>query len=192
MEFYDVLKRRKSIRRFKEEQLTEEDLKKLLEAAEYAPVGSNRRQDIHLTIVRDPAILCKLSEATWKRAENKRLMKEIAGTVQISWEQKHFDPFYGAPLVIFISHRRQSLQPGIEYANAACVAETLHLAAGSLRLGSVMIWGALEAMREIPSLDHTDLLELPEDFQPVMGLAVGYPQEIPGERPGTAFSANYL
>ena len=47
-------------------------------------------------------------------------------------------------------------------------------------------------MREIPSLDHTDLLELPEDFQPVMGLAVGYPQEIPGERPGTAFSANYL
>ena len=39
----------------------------------------------------------------------------------------------------------------------------------------VGMWGALESMRMIPELDHTGLLQLPEDFEPLIALAVGYP-----------------
>jgi hypothetical protein len=37
------------------------------------------------------------------------------------------------------------------------------------------MWGALESMRIISELDHTGLLQLPEDFEPLIALAVGYP-----------------
>ncbi|MBR6039991.1 MAG: nitroreductase family protein [Clostridia bacterium] len=77
--------------------------------------------------------------------------------------------------MIFVSHRKQQLQPGIEWANVTSVVNQMHLAATDLGLGSVYMWGALESMRMIPELDHTGLLQLPEDFEPLIALAVGYP-----------------
>ena len=41
---------------------------------------------------------------------------------------------------------------------------------------------ALESMREDPELDNSALLNLPEGFSPLLGLAVGYPAEPPRER----------
>ena len=55
----------------------------------------------------------------------------------------------------------------------------MHLEATSLGLGSVFMWGALESARMLPEFDRTDLLELPEDFQPLLGLAVGHPAAEP-------------
>lgn len=75
MDFMEVLKRRRSVRKFRQEKIPPEELQKLLEAARFAPVGSNRRQDIHLTVVQNPEILEKLAEAAVKRAENQALMK---------------------------------------------------------------------------------------------------------------------
>ena len=195
MEFTDVLKYRKSVRKFTDEKLSQEELRQLVSAANQAPVGSACYNDVHLTVVQDQNILEKLSEASVKRAENRALMQQIAGKIsQMPPAGKKFNPFYNAPAVIFISHRKQTLQPGIEYANAACVAQTIHLAAVNLGLGSVLIWGVLEAMREIPELDHTDLLQLPPDFVPLMGVAVGHSSAVPAERPlkTDRLSVNYL
>lgn len=59
----------------------------------------------------------------------------------------------------------------------------MHLAATEMGLGSVYMWGALESMRMIPKLDHTDLLGFPDDFEPLLAMAVGYPEEELKERP---------
>lgn len=56
----------------------------------------------------------------------------------------------------------------------------MHLAATDMGLGSCYMWGALESMRMLPEYDHTDLLGLPEDYEPLMALAVGYPTEASG------------
>ena len=37
------------------------------------------------------------------------------------------------------------------------------------------MWFALESMREIPELDHTPVLRLPDGFEPLLGIAIGYP-----------------
>ena len=84
------------------------------------------------------------------------------------------DPFYHAPLVIFISHKKQDLQPGIEWANVSSVALSMQLEATSLGLGSCFMWGALEASRVLPKFDRTSLLDLPDNFEPLLGLAIGY------------------
>jgi nitroreductase len=86
-------------------------------------------------------------------------------------------------VVIFVSHRNQTVQPGIEFANAACVVYSMHLAATELGLGSVFMWFALESMRELPELDHSRLLNLPDGFAPLMGIAVGHPAKPLRARP---------
>lgn len=174
-----MLRRRVSVRRFLDRQITEKELSDILLAANSAPVGSNMYRDIHLTVVRNREILNRLAQAAARRSEDRRRMKEITGdTVFDTANEKPVtftDPFYGAPTVIFASHKNQTVQPGIEYSNVACVVFSMHLAAAELGLGSVFMWHALESMREIPELDNSYLLNLPDGFSALLGLAIGYP-----------------
>ena len=104
------------------------------------------------------------------------------------------NPFYDAPAVIFVSHKKQDLQPGIEWCNAMNVAMNIHLKATEMGLGSCFSWGVLESERIYPEYDHNDLLQLPEDYEPLIGIMVGHPT---GEGPVRAIpddrlSINYL
>jgi nitroreductase len=183
VDYLELLKHRASIRAFLEDQITEQELSAILLAANGAPVGSNLYRDVHVTVVQNRDILDKLSEAAAKRAENKKRMREIVGDTVLDDNTKSVrSPFYGAPTVIFVSHKNQAVQPGIEYANVACVVFSMHLAAAELGLGSVFMWHALESMRELPELDNSYLLNLPEGFSPLLGLAVGYPAKEPRTR----------
>ena len=183
MDYIELLKHRASTRKFLEDQITEKELSVILLAANGAPVGSNMYRDIHLTVVQNREILDKLSQAGVKRSEDKKRMKEIAGDTILEEDNEKpvasSNPFYRAPTVIFVSHRAQNIQTGIEYSNVACVALSMHLAATELGLGSVFMWHALESMREIPELDNSYLLNLPEGFSPLLGIAVGYPARAP-------------
>jgi nitroreductase len=175
MNFFDLLKHRKSIRKFTTEEITEEELEKILFAARSAPIGSNLYKDIHLTVVRNDEVLKSLSEATVKRIQDREKVQKLMGDSQFTPPPLSSNFFYGAPLVIFVSHRKQDIQPSIEYSNVACVTYSMHLATTDLGLGSVFIWAVLESMRKIPELDNTHLLELPEGFEPLLGLAIGHP-----------------
>jgi nitroreductase len=186
MDYLALLQHRRSTRKFLDKQITEEELSAILLAANGAPVGSNMYRDIHLTVVQNREILDKLSQAAAKRSQDKKRMKEIAGdTVLDSDTDKHatfHDPFYEAPTVIIVSHKNQTIQPGIEYSNVACVVLSMHLEATELGLGSVFMWHALESMRELPDLDNSHLLNVPEGFSPLLGIAIGYPAKDPGTR----------
>ncbi len=195
MEFEKVMENRRSVRAFRPDALTEELLARLLRAACLAPVGSAMYRDLHITVVRDREKLLRLCEAAWKRFSSAEVVREIAGEADTDPEAGTHHPalFYGAPAVFFLSHRRQTLQPGIEWANVTAVAQQMHLAAVDMGLGSCYMWGALESMRMFPELDHTALLELPENFVPLLGLAVGYAAEEPKkERPRREIGVNYV
>lgn len=176
MDYLELAKHRHSVRKYTDEPVSDEDLHKIIVAANTAPVGSSRFDDIHLTVVRDRDILDKICEAVWARFADKETIAKIVGTVEGDEVPTHGkqDPFYHAPVVIFVSHRKQDLQPGIEWANAACVVSAMHQEATSLGLGSCFMWGSLEAARVIPEHDNTHLLQLPDNFEPLIGLAVGH------------------
>lgn len=179
MDFDQLMEHRYSCRKYTEEPLSEAELDELLKAANGAPVGSARYMDLHLTVVQDRDILDKLTEALFVRIEKKKQeMKAIVETVE---SQKAApmpkDPYYGAPAVIFISHKKQDLQPGIEWCNAMNVAMFIHLKATEMGLGSCFAWGVLESERMFPEYSHNELLDLPEGFEPLIGILVGHPAE---------------
>lgn len=194
MEFCQVLSMRQSTRKFQTRPLPRQMLEKIIEAANLAPMGSNRYEDVRLTIVEDQEKLLYLCEAAWKRFSSRAKIREIAGDIASDATPRKFNLFYDAPAVIFVSHRKQTAQPGIEWANGAVVATIMHLEATNLGLGSVFMWGALESMRLYPELDHTSILELPEDFAPLIALAIGYPVTPlePGRKQHPPICVNYI
>lgn len=176
MNYFELLRHRSSVRQFTDQPISEAQLNQILTAANMAPVGSRRYEDIHLTVVRDRAVLDELSLAAARRSASKRVQEEIIiSDTATGKKYSQMDPFFAAPAVIFVSHRKQEVQPGIEYCNAACVTLSMQLAAAELGLGSVFLWFALESMRLLPELDRTPLLRLPDGFEPLLGLAVGHP-----------------
>ncbi len=195
MDYLELLANRRSCRAFSAQPVTDEQIEKLLLAANGAPAGSNRYNDLHLTVVRNADVLKKLAEASAQRWKDKETMNRIVSTIPSKGAgHETSGPFYGASTVIFVSHRKQDLQPGIEYANAACAVLSMQMEAVQLGLSSVFIWGALEAMRVLPEYDRTDLLELPDGFEPLLGLAVGYALDTPEKREirGDKISRNYI
>lgn len=194
MDFCELLNIRQSTRKFQPRSLAKKDIETILAAGNHAPIGSNRYEDIHLTVLEDQKKLLYLCEAAWKRFSSKAKLREIAGDTASGDTPKKINLFYDAPAVFFISHRRQNTQPGIEWANTAVVATMMHLEATNLGLGSVFMWGALESMRLFPELDHTSVLELPEGFAPLLALAVGYPLAplAPGKKKHPPIGVNFV
>ena len=184
MEYLDIAKIRSSCRKYTKVEVSEEDLEKIILAANTAPIGSSRYNDIHLTVVKNRDVLDELALAVQERFKDKETISKIIGDVngpEIPVKGKD-DPFYHAPIVIFISHRKQTLQPGIEWSNVSSVGLAMHLEAASLGLGSCFMWGALEASRVLPKFDKTYLLNLPDGFEPLLGLAIGHPYNEPKKR----------
>lgn len=79
----DALKSRRSVRRYKPEQIKDEELKAVLEAGIYAPTGMGM-QSPKIVVVQDPEMVRKLS----------RMNAVVMGTDS--------DPFYGAPTVLVV------------------------------------------------------------------------------------------
>lgn len=118
-----TLKTRRSIRRYRPEQVRPETLDTILEAGTYAPSGMGKQSAV-MVVVQEPDTIALLS----------RLNAEIQG-------RPGTDPFYGAPTVVVV------LADGENYnwmRDGALVMGNLMNAAWSLGVGSCWINRALE------------------------------------------------
>ena len=78
-----TLKERRSIRKYKEKQISDEELNQILEAGKYAPTGRGAQSPI-MVVVQDKELIKELS----------KINAEIVGITS--------DPFYGAPTVVIV------------------------------------------------------------------------------------------
>ena len=112
-----TLLERRSIRKFKPEQIREDELNAILGAGMYAPSGANQQSALFV-VVQDKETLRKLSvmnAAVWG---------------------KDIDPYYGAPTVILVFADRSKVTP-VEDASLAL--GNMFNAAASLGIGSCWI-----------------------------------------------------
>ena len=144
---------RRSIRQYKPEQITEEQLQALLRAAVESPSARNL-QPWHFTVVQDAAVLAEVNaEAT-----------NILG--------REGDIFYAAPTAIFISADRDSDWAKLD---SGIAVQSIAIAAQSLGLGSVIL-GLPAAAFKGPRADYfAKLLKFPATHAFAIAIAVGYP-----------------
>ena len=152
----DAISERRSIRGYKPDQITKEQLDIILKAGEEAPSARNM-QPWHFTAVQNKDLLKEINDEA-----NKQMNREAAT-----------DIFYGAPTVIFLSsdpdaHPWTRLDCGIAVENMA-------LAAHAIGLGSVIIGICYMAFHDEKEEYFNKLLKFPEKYTFAVSIAIGAP-----------------
>lgn len=156
MNTMDCIAARKSVREFDKNPVEKEKLEQIVRAALYAPTGMHLYDSLHLTVLATHEAVDRFTD----------LARKQSGDAQA-------DPAHGAGALIVVSGRRPDMP--VEYANAACMIENMLLAATDLKLGSLYVHGAINALRNsAQEEDFRKLLKLPAGFTPIGSVAVGY------------------
>jgi nitroreductase len=166
---------RRSVRSYEKRPVEKEKIDAIIECGLYAPSGMDK-QTWHFSVVTDRALLDRISEAN--RAQ---ILKsdDVPAPVRIMAESPNFDSFRGAPMAIIVSGDASEKNACADCANAV---ENMAIAAYSLGLGSCYL-ASFKICMETPEGAHFKKeLQIPEGYEPLYALAIGYGNEKLGER----------
>ncbi|MEM3536303.1 MAG: nitroreductase family protein [Candidatus Bathyarchaeia archaeon] len=160
MDVFEVIEKRRSIRKYKPKPIPDKDLKKILEAGRLAPSGGNK-QPWSFVVVTEPETKKALSIA----ANNQKFIAD-AGAVVVALgdptsfpAKKHYVPYLQDPMI------------AIE-----------HMVLASTALGYGTCWIGAFNQEEVKKI-----LKIPENLAVVALLPIGVPDESPQPRPRKAF-----
>ena len=162
-EVIEMMKTRRSIRKFKPEVLPEEIIEQIAEAGTYAATGKNLQSPIIIAVT-NKQLRDRISE----------MNRKIGG-----W-QEGFDPFYGAPAMLIVLADKNV--PTAVY-DGSLVMGNLMLAAHSLGVGSIWIHRAKEEFESEEGKAILAELGITGDYVGIGHCALGY---IDGEEPKAA------
>ncbi|MFP4051876.1 MAG: nitroreductase family protein [Thermoplasmata archaeon] len=150
MKFDDVIKKRRSIRKYTDKEVSDELILEILTAGFYSPSASDRRP-WHFIVVQD---------------ENKK--ERLAKTHK--WSSMVAD----APVVIVVCADEEEASRWIE--DASIATEHMHLKAQDLGLGSC--WIAVRSDETMKRENYVyEVLNIPENIRVLCLLPIGYPVE---------------
>ena len=195
-----LIKGRRSIRKWVKKEVPDDLLKKAVELATWAPNGGNF-QGWHFIAVKNREVIRKMAEAVQSAADRIASWPEAKTWAKdVERSQKHASFFRDAPvcIAVFVSQYqsaldkvlsarersdpeatqmlsfRRSAPTGIQ--SAAAAVATLLLAFHHMGLGAVWLGAPLMAKREIETI-----LKVPANLGLVCLVAVGYANEFPAK-----------
>ena len=158
---------RQTIREYKREQITDEMLETLQEAAKLAPSGRNT-QPCHVRFVQNAQMLHEMHID----------FKNLVGWETPAYTRFDTNPFYhNAPTFIFIFAEHDSAM------DAGIMAENICIAAQSMGLGTCIVGSAGTLFNDETGKKWNDKLHIPRDYRYQIGICVGYPDEQPPRKP---------
>lgn len=167
---YDNLIERRSIRRYKDAQITKEELELVIKAGLCAPSAKNLQSAIIVAVQDKDDIACM-----------SKLNAEVMGVSS--------DPFYGAPTVLVVladAGNRCAVQDG------SLVMGNLMNAANAIGLGSCWINRAYEVFEKPEGKALLKKWGVMGDYIGVGNCILGYPDEAPEMKPTKAGRVYYV
>ena len=160
MEFEETLYMRRSCRKYTADPVNKEDIEKIVEAGKSAPLATGDHETTLITVVTDPGVIERI------RASAKKESVKAPG--------KLIDLLRGTNVLILVSATDIS-DDHIEYCNAACMIENMHLQATALGLGSCYTWGAVRMIKD--NKEIKELLCILDGYELLSGLIIGHPEK---------------
>ena len=169
MNTLDAIMARTSVRCFEPAPVKEEDVKKIAEAAIWAPNAMNA-QNWHFSVVTDKALIDEMSDAT------KAGMKAApVPFLQERGSDPNFHAFFGAPMAIVITRKDEKFT----FFDCGCAAQNICLAAKDLGYDSC-ITGSTEFMfAGEPELRNK--LQIPEGYLFTCAIPIGIKKDAPDD-----------
>ena len=172
MDLLELMKRRRSIRKYQQRQVELADLQKVMEAGAYAPNAGGGQRSILLAI-RNPALVETVGRLNLRRFDRTRLAGSYVSREQPS---NIDDPsiksgFYGAPTVVAVFSQKNFLY-GIP--DAFCCAENMALEATALGLASCIVARGEETFDSEEGRALLQTWEIPENYIARCFVLLGY------------------
>jgi len=152
MDIYEIMKKRRSVRSYKSVPVEEEKLRRILDAALWAPSAANR-QPIYFVVI-----------------QNEKIKQQLKKAYNEEW-------FYTAPVIICacsIPEKAWKRSDGKNYADIDATIAMDHLILAATAEGLATCWIAAFKTPLVKSI-----LNLPPGIEPVALTPVGYPLNIP-------------
>lgn len=164
-ETLQIIRNRRSIRAFNSEQIKDEELKEILDAAIYAPSASNK-QPWHFTVIQNKELLDMLNNSFKEIAK-----KSDNDYIKRVGENKYFHVFYNAPTVILVSGDENNHYAAVDCAAAA---ENMLIAAEAQDIGSCWIGFIAYLLNSEEGKEYIKELGIPKGYKQIHAVAVGY------------------
>ncbi len=182
----ELLRSRRSVRRFANRAVSRDDVVCLLEAARWAPSNHNR-QPWRFIVLEDKTQIAELAETVSQGLSRKSDLLP-AGAAAYFGELMHYATFFSqAPVLIVASHKRPVSVSGPilaglknpelvsgEPLSVAMAVQNLLLAAHTLKLGTCVLTGPLLVQDAV-----AQAVDLPAGHDLTCLVAVGHPAESP-------------
>jgi len=150
----DVLKDRRSIRKFKPDMLPKEAINEIIEAGLYAASGMGKQSPIVIAVtnkeVRDRIMAQNRAIGGWK---------------------EDFDPFYGAPVILIVLANKEA---ATYVYDGSLMLGNMMTAAQNLGIGSIWIHRAKEEFESEEGKAMLHELGIEGEYEGIGHLAIGY------------------
>jgi len=160
-----VIRERRTTRRFKAEQIKEEELQAIIEAGLYAPSAHNQ-QSWNFTVIQNKELLDELNIKTKEAAKSfpDEMIQKMANNDKLNL-------FYGAPTVVIVSGQNSAMLPQIDCAAAT---ENMFIAAEALEIGGC--WNGMVGFlfNGPKGEEYKKKLNIPEGYTPYYAAVFGY------------------
>ena len=179
-----VIRNRRSIRKYKAEQIGDSELQAIMEAAIYAPSAMNQ-QKWHFTVIQSRETLDRMTETIKENLLNSSIefLAERA-------KSPDFNIFHNAPTVILITADEKAHFTELDCAAAA---ENIALAAESMNIGSCLIGMSGFLFESEKAGEIKKELGIPEGYKHIISVALGFKDvENPPVPPKSKDVINYI
>ena len=173
-EVLKCIKERRTTRKFKPEQIKEDELQAIIEAGLYAPSGENH-QSWHFTVIQNKELLDELNFETkevFKKSDNETLRRV--------GNNEKFVPSYDAPTVILVLGNNDC-----HFKDVDCAAATQNMLLAAHSLGVASCWAAAVSVAfngEKNDYFRTKL-NIPDNYTPLHAVLLGYSDNTPSKAP---------
>ena len=182
MDMLEIVKKRRSIRKFEQKQVNSEDLEKIITAGFFAP-NAGGRQSPFIVAIRNAEIAAQIGRLDMLALDRRKFsgMHVSAEQPSIIDDESIKNAFYNAPTVcaIFVPEDFPYAIP-----DAYCCAESMVLMASSLGLASCIVARGQETFSTPEGKEFLKKFGVPEGYAGCCFVALGYCRgDYPHEKP---------
>lgn len=174
MELVEALKTRRSVRKYKSDQVPDETIRELIELATWAPSGMNRQPWV-FAVVQDRELMRRISGRAKARVLDRMKEMPVLGRYGGMMADPDFNIFYDAPTLVLIYGDPAALTFRYDCSMAAL---NLMLAAWDRGIGSCWI-GFAQFAGNAPEIKEE--LNVPPEYELVAPVILGYPEAVPAK-----------
>ena len=187
MEILEIIRHRRSIRKYTTEPVPASMLDCIIDAGRFAPSGGNS-QTTHFLVIQNSHALQLLRETAaeefGKMEIREGMYRSLVSSIRLSQRKgTGYDFTYGAPVLILLANKRGY---GNAMADCSCALENMMIAAHAIGLGACWI-NQLHWLDEEPAVRaYLEELGLSPEETVCGGLSLGLPDQVlePLERTG--------